>query len=120
MQIYREVAAQLRPERQDKPKAVEFKFENISAVLEQEQVRWVSGLKPKRNYQHALERAVVGRLDGRNESVNTWSATGRAGLTMASSRSQRNSRSRLRVSRASRRPETQARGSASLGFGRPR
>jgi Protein NO VEIN, C-terminal len=63
-QLYSDVARRLRPERRNKPKAVEYKFQNISAVLDREQLRWASGLTPAWNYQHLLEWEVVSYLDG--------------------------------------------------------
>ncbi len=42
--------------------AVEFKFQNVSAVLRDLHVYWVEGYKPRGNYQGALRDAVIERL----------------------------------------------------------
>lgn len=42
--------------------AVEFKFQNVSAVLRDLHVYWVRGYKPRGNYQRALRDAVIERL----------------------------------------------------------
>jgi len=44
------------------PKAIEFKFQNISAVLYEEKLPYVDGLKPKENYQAALKVSVLDYL----------------------------------------------------------
>lgn len=43
--------------------AVEFKFQNVSAVLRDLHVYWVKGYKPRGNYQAALRDAVIDRLE---------------------------------------------------------
>lgn len=43
--------------------AVEYKFQNVSAVLRDLHMYWVEGYKPARNYQGALKDAVVSRLE---------------------------------------------------------
>ncbi|MCR9123278.1 MAG: DUF3883 domain-containing protein [Phyllobacteriaceae bacterium] len=43
-------------------KAIEFKFQNISAVLDQMGVEWIRGLAPRNNFQRALAEAVERRL----------------------------------------------------------
>lgn len=43
--------------------AVEFKLQNVSAVLRDLHVYWVRGYKPRGHYQHALRDAVVRRLE---------------------------------------------------------
>ena len=52
---YRDLSAQF-PERT--PKAFEYKFQNISAVLAGLGLDWMPGLKPKANVQHALLNEV--------------------------------------------------------------
>lgn len=47
------------------PKAIEFKFQNISAVLLGWSLPWISGLKPALNYQRSLEDAVQRWLEAR-------------------------------------------------------
>lgn len=43
--------------------AVEYKFQNVSAVLRDLHLYWVEGYKPAKNYQSALRDAVVGYLE---------------------------------------------------------
>ena len=44
------------------PKAIEFKWCNISAILDELGLPWVDGFKPLRNYQRSLRSAVEGWL----------------------------------------------------------
>ncbi len=55
-EIYRGLSA-INPNRS--PKAFEFKFQNISAVLYDEKLPYADGLRPKANYQAALKPAVL-------------------------------------------------------------
>lgn len=43
-------------------KAIEYKFENVSAVLEELSMPWIGGFKPARNYQNALAEVVEHHL----------------------------------------------------------
>lgn len=64
-QLYRDLA----PKIGRSPSAVEFKFQNISAVLDEMGREWISGLAPRRNFQHLLAE-IVGehvRVDGLDE-----------------------------------------------------
>src|SRR6202043_1203723 len=40
------------------PRSVEFKHQNISAVLDELGLPWIPGYKPKRNYQNAIFGAI--------------------------------------------------------------
>jgi hypothetical protein len=44
--------------------AIEYKFENVSAVLDEAGLPWVEGYKPARNYQQVLRRAVLEAMGG--------------------------------------------------------
>lgn len=44
--------------------SIEFKHQNISAVLQDLGLPWISGYKPRSNYQNALLEAVEAHLDG--------------------------------------------------------
>ena len=46
------------------PSSIEFKFQNISAVLNELGVEWLSGLAPMSNYQRALTAEVEKQLPG--------------------------------------------------------
>jgi hypothetical protein len=48
-------------------RSVEFKHQNISAVLEELGLPWIFGYKPKRNYQAAIFDAIDRFLNGRND-----------------------------------------------------
>ena len=50
--------------------AVEYKFQNISAVLVNHGQVYIRGYLPAQNYQHALESAVLEWLAGRNDLVD--------------------------------------------------
>ena len=52
-------------------KAVEYKFENVSAVLEELSMPWIWGYKPARNYQNALAEAVERHLTRSPEIFDT-------------------------------------------------
>jgi Domain of unknown function (DUF3883) len=55
----------LRGQLQDRTKAsVEFKHQNISAVLTNIGLPYIPGYKPKHNYQHLLEQVVLEFLEG--------------------------------------------------------
>src|SRR5450756_1988112 len=43
-------------------RSVEFKHQNISAVLDELGLPWIPGYKPKRNYQNAIFDAIDGYL----------------------------------------------------------
>jgi uncharacterized protein DUF3883 len=45
-------------------KSIEFKLQNVSAVLFQEGFPWIEGYKPAVNFQRVLRDAVLGTLDG--------------------------------------------------------
>lgn len=45
-------------------KSIEYKLQNVSAVLFQEGFPWIEGYKPAVNYQRVLRDAVLGALDG--------------------------------------------------------
>jgi len=62
-QVRRELQAGALVARSNGP--IEFKMQNISAVLENYGRRWVEGYKPMHNYQAELERAVVQWLTAR-------------------------------------------------------
>ena len=63
---------QLRRLLMDRSKAaVEYKFQNISAVLVNHGHVYVKGYLPAQNYQRALETAVLEWLTGRNDIVET-------------------------------------------------
>jgi hypothetical protein len=47
--------------------AIEYKFSNISAILDEVGEPWIDGYKPQRNYQTDLRRTVMQRLES-----NTW------------------------------------------------
>jgi hypothetical protein len=60
-------------------RSVEFKHQNISAVLEEMGLPWIPGYKPKRNYQHAIFAAIDRylsadslRLQGLSEPAGPW------------------------------------------------
>lgn len=59
--VVREVAASLRNRTRG---SIEYKLENVSAILYEEGLPWVEGYAPARNYQQALRAAVLDRLDG--------------------------------------------------------
>lgn len=50
--------------------AVEYKFQNISAVLVNHQQVYIRGYLPAQNYQRALEAAVLEWLNGGNDLVD--------------------------------------------------
>lgn len=58
--LYRELSAEF-PERS--PNAFELKFQNISAILYEQQLPYCEGLKPKANYQRLLKLLVLDHLD---------------------------------------------------------
>lgn len=45
------------------PKAFELKFQNISAILYEQRLPYLSGLKPRHNYQRLLKLVVLDQLD---------------------------------------------------------
>ena len=45
--------------------SIDFKFRNISGVLEDYEQLWIEGYKPAFNYQAELERAVVAKREAR-------------------------------------------------------
>ncbi|MEP0708019.1 MAG: DUF3883 domain-containing protein [Parvibaculum sp.] len=49
--------------------SIEFKYQNISAVLEALERPWIPGYKPKRNFQQALLRGVEKFLERRDEGT---------------------------------------------------
>lgn len=56
--VYEEIAEEI-----DKsPKAVEFKFQNVSAVLQDLDLPWVIGLPPRSNFQSSLHGEVVSQF----------------------------------------------------------
>jgi transcriptional regulator with XRE-family HTH domain len=60
--------AELRRHLNDRSKgAVEFKFQNISAVLDENGWRWVKGYKPQSNFQQSLRDEVVRQVEGDSE-----------------------------------------------------
>ena len=58
--LYAELSA-LHPRRS--AKAFELKFQNISAILYEERLPYVTGLRPKKNYQHLLKLLVLDSLN---------------------------------------------------------
>jgi len=48
-------------------RSVEFKHQNISAVLDELGMPWIAGYKPKRNYQNAIFDAIDRYLSGHND-----------------------------------------------------
>jgi len=60
--IYRELSA-IHPARS--PKAFEFKFQNISAILYENKLPYADGLRPMGNYQAALKTSVLDHLKQR-------------------------------------------------------
>lgn len=52
-------------------RSVEFKHQNISAVLEELGLPWIPGYKPKRNYQAAIFSAIDRYLSARNDVAYT-------------------------------------------------
>ncbi|SFT78242.1 protein of unknown function [Pseudovibrio denitrificans] len=48
-------------------KSIEFKQQNVSAVLDARKHPWVKGLRPAKNYQRSLENAVQRHFDGREQ-----------------------------------------------------
>jgi hypothetical protein len=50
-------------------RSVEFKHQNISAVLEELGLPWIPGYKPKRNYQTAIFAAIDRYLSAHNEAM---------------------------------------------------
>lgn len=50
-------------------RSVEFKHQNISAVLEELGMPWIQGYKPKRNYQNAIFGAIDRYLSSNGEAV---------------------------------------------------
>ena len=44
--------------------AIEYKLENVSAVLEEAGLLWIDGYKPARNYQRRLQQVALAELDG--------------------------------------------------------
>src|SRR3954467_7174633 len=50
-------------------RSVEFKHQNISAVLEELGLPWIPGYKPKRNYQGAIFDAIDRYLSAHNEAM---------------------------------------------------
>src|ERR1700736_5330962 len=58
-------------------RSVEFKHQNISAVLDELGMPWIPGYKPKRNYQNAIFDAIDRYLTEHPailELVSTWQA----------------------------------------------
>jgi len=53
--------------------AIEYKFSNVSAILDEVGQPWIDGYKPQSNYQQDLRRVVMARLDS-----NTWIGEGLA------------------------------------------
>lgn len=51
--------------------AIEYKFSNVSAILDELGLPWIDGYKPQSNYQQDLRRAVLARLSG-----NRWISDG--------------------------------------------
>src|SRR5262245_41874071 len=49
-------------------RSVEFKHQNISAVLEELGMPWIRGYKPKRNYQNAIFGAIDRYLSANTEA----------------------------------------------------
>src|ERR1700736_871706 len=59
-------------------RSVEFKHQNISAVMDELGMPWISGYKPKRNYQNAILDAIDRYLTKHQdalESVSTSAST---------------------------------------------
>ena len=52
-------------------RSVEFKHQNISAVLEELGMPWIPGYKPKRNYQRAIFGAIDRYLTARLDAIDT-------------------------------------------------
>lgn len=57
-------------------KSVELKFQNISAVLDELGLCWISGLAPMRNYQRALAEAISGHVPELIRSTQPQSPVG--------------------------------------------
>lgn len=51
--------------------AIEYKFSNVSAILDELGLPWIDGYKPQSNYQQDLRRSVIARLN-----ANKWITTG--------------------------------------------
>lgn len=51
--------------------AIEYKFSNISAILDELGLPWIDGYKPQSNYQQDLKRTVIARLNS-----NRWISSG--------------------------------------------
>jgi hypothetical protein len=63
--VKRDVTRQLEAQLPGRTRgSIEFKFENVSAVLQEEGLPWTTGFKPARNFQQLLREAVLERLDG--------------------------------------------------------
>src|ERR1700676_375577 len=59
-------------------RSVEFKHQNISSVIDELGMHWISGYKPKRNYQNAILDAIDHYLTKHQdalESVSTSAST---------------------------------------------
>ena len=56
-------------------RSVEFKHQNISAVLEELGLPWIAGYKPKRNYQAAIFDAIDRYLSGHRDVAYQQTAT---------------------------------------------
>jgi hypothetical protein len=78
--VVRGVEAQL-PERTRG--SIEFKFENVSAILHEEGLPWVEGYAPARNYQKALRRFVLAAVDGGVRADLEGALTRSPGVTVA-------------------------------------
>ncbi len=66
-------------------RSVEFKHQNISAVLDELGMPWIPGYKPKRNYQNAIFDAIDRYLTRHPETLNPL--PGRIGGNKFASRS---------------------------------
>src|SRR3984893_8963894 len=53
-------------------RSVEFKHQNISAVLDELGMAWIAGYKPKRNYQNAIFDAIDRYLTKRQTSLSRF------------------------------------------------
>lgn len=61
--VKREHIRALQPSLSDRSRgAIEYKMQNVSAVLQREGLPWINGFKPARNNQHALRDAVLRAL----------------------------------------------------------
>lgn len=76
---------QLMPARNSR--AIEAKFQNISAVLEEAGIAWIDGYKPLAHYQQALKERLLDMVDRRSSVRESIAAYENSALVAPSSRS---------------------------------